>query len=112
MKRLVFILVLLMTKSSFGQSHTNVAFARNVLYLEVIGNTVGLSLNYEYLFEKYFSLRFGLGGHHCLCEYSFAPDFVSEDPLPPTSTALLIFMANFLTPKYPHHLEIGAGLMY
>ena len=98
---------------AYSQPRGESQIARSALYLELLGAAFGLSLNYEYLFTDKFSMRWGLGGHHCLCDVSYSTDV---GPLPDedysTSTTLLILMGNYLSPKFPHHLEVGGGVVY
>lgn len=101
-----------MTLSAFAQPRGQEPLARNVFFVELLGNAVGLSLNYEYMYFESISMRFGFGGHSCFCDIEYAPDYVYDEGEIPTGTTMGIFMANFITPKLPHHLEVGAGLMY
>ena len=113
MRRFLIVLLLLFAGSGYGQPRGESEIAHSALYLELLGAAVGLSLNYEYLFTDKFSLRWGLGGHFCFCDYAY-PDDVG--PLPDedysTSTTLLILMGNYLSPKFPHHFEAGGGVVY
>ncbi len=104
----------LLSTPVYAQPRGESKIARSALYLELLGAAVGLSLNYEYFFTDKFSMRWGLGGHSCLCDYGYTTYDVG--PLPDedysTSTALLILMGNYLSPKFPHHFEAGGGVVY
>ena len=77
-------------------------FARNSIFIELLGNGLFYSLNYDHKFFNHFSAR--LGG-------MYAP-WSDRDSDQSASLLLVPLMANYLVGNGSSRLEIGAGLTF
>ncbi|MEN3038535.1 MAG: hypothetical protein ABDI07_05165 [Candidatus Kryptonium sp.] len=104
---LLFLLIVIsaLSNNAFSQSYINTSphksektskedkYAKSSVYLEIFGQGLIFSLNYDYRFKPNLSAKVGVG-------YAL-------------SAASVIATINYLTfPESSHHLEIGGGIVY
>lgn len=94
---------MLLALSGKAQYFRNHVYNRKAAYLEIMGNGIFYSLNYEYLFRDN-GIKMGLRGGPCYFINMFSFN------KPTVMTGNIEFVA--FDGKKNHHLELGAGLNY
>ena len=101
MKKILSILIILIltaTNFSFAKS-TNNDFTKNCVYLELLGQGILGSINYEYRFANHWSGRVGFTKEGIFIPIGMDID-IKGAPL----------MINYLTGRGSHHMEFGLGV--
>lgn len=98
----------------FGASAANAqetATAPHAIYLEVLGNGVLYSLNYERRFTPHISGRVGFMYTRAESEGSFSDDLAQANVRSSGSVWLVPLMINYLSGQGNNHFEAGVGVL-
>lgn len=113
MRKIIFILLLAVfslnqSQAQEIQNDSTLNFKRNSIYLELGGNSVLYSLNYDYTFRLSEVTKLAVGGG--LGVLNIASYANSSVPISET-TFYITPAANFLFGKKSHHFETGLSLL-
>lgn len=118
MRQLIFLAILLVISCAFPSmlyaqlpymSQTNVSFPDQSIYLEVGGNGITYSMNYDLRFENNYGLRLGISGYPPTdsdrIENRSYQDFRDNQFL------FAVIMGNYFIGNETNSLELGAGVV-
>lgn len=95
---ILFILPLLFVNTVFTKAN-DIAFSKNCFYLELLGQGILGSVNYEYRFAPHWSSRVGFTKESIFIPIGLNID-IKGSPV----------MINYLSGQGSHHLEVGLGI--